>query len=123
VGRRRDRDRRDLRTGPHLRRHATIADGAARTAVSADQSAGFSTAGLASGLAGSVAGIPVYVSNGMAANTILVLSSAAAEVYEDRIGSLQVVEPSVLGVQVAYAGYFASLVLEATGLSKIVKTP
>jgi hypothetical protein len=51
------------------------------------------------------------------------LSSAAAEVYEDRIGSLQVVEPSVLGVQVAYAGYFASLVLEATGLSKIVKTP
>jgi hypothetical protein len=87
------------------------------------QSAGFSTAGLASGLAGSVAGIPVYVSNGMAANTILVLSSAAAEVYEDRIGSLQVVEPSVLGVQVAYAGYFASLVLEATGLSKIVKTP
>lgn len=87
------------------------------------QSSGFSTASLASGLAGSIAGIPVYVSNGMAANTILVASTAAAEVYEDRIGALQVVEPSVLGVQVAYAGYFASLVIEANGLSKIVKTP
>jgi HK97 family phage major capsid protein len=87
------------------------------------QSGGFSVAAMASGLAGSIAGIPVYVSNGMAADTILVLSSAAAEVYEDRIGSLQVVEPSVLGVQVAYAGYFANLVIEAAGMSKIVKTP
>jgi len=87
------------------------------------QSTGFSTASLASGLAGSVAGIPVYVSGGMAADTILVLSTAAAEVYEDRIGALQVVEPSVLGVQVAYAGYFAALAVEGAGLSKIVKTP
>jgi HK97 family phage major capsid protein len=87
------------------------------------QSGGFTTAGLNSGLAGNVAGISIYVSSGMATNTILVLSSAAGEVYEDRIGSLQVVEPSVLGVQVAYAGYFASLVLEANGMSKIVKTP
>jgi HK97 family phage major capsid protein len=86
-------------------------------------SAGFSVAAMQSGLAGSIAGIPVYVSNGMAANTILVLSTAAAEVYEDRIGALQVVEPSVLGVQVAYAGYFAELVVEAAGLSKIIKTP
>lgn len=87
------------------------------------QSGGFTVASLASGLAGSIAGIPVYVSNGMAADTILVLSSAAAEVYEDRIGALQVAEPSVLGVQVAYAGYFASLTIEAAGLSKIIKTP
>jgi len=87
------------------------------------QSSGFSIASLASGLAGAISGIPVYVSNGMANDTILVLSTAAAEVYEDRIGSLQVVEPSVLGVQVAYAGYFAALVIESAGLSKIVKTP
>jgi HK97 family phage major capsid protein len=87
------------------------------------QSSGFSTAALASGLAGSIAGIPIYVSNGMAANTILVASTAAAEVYEERLGSLQVVEPSVLGVQVAYAGYFAALTIEPLGLSKIVKTP
>ena len=38
--------------------------------------------------------------------------------YEDRIGSLQVVEPSVLGVQVAYAGYFTWLVVETTGLAE-----
>jgi HK97 family phage major capsid protein len=87
------------------------------------QSGGFTVAALASGLAGSVSGIPHYVSGGMAADTILVLSTAAAEAYEDRIGALQVVEPSVLGVQVAYAGYFAALVIEAAGLSKIVKTP
>jgi hypothetical protein len=43
-------------------------------------------------------------------------------VYEDRIGSLQVVEPSVLGVQVAYAGYFASLIVEATGIVKVTVT-
>src|SRR4029077_3743426 len=34
------------------------------------QSGGFSVSAMASGLAGNIAGIPVYVSNGMAANTI-----------------------------------------------------
>jgi len=57
----------------------------------------------------------------LAADEMLVLSSAAVEVYEDRIGSLQVVEPSVLGVQVAYAGYYTPLVIEPTGIIKIVK--
>jgi hypothetical protein len=59
------------------------------------------------------------VSNGLAAGTVLVMSTAAAEVYEQRIGVLQVTEPSVLGVQVAYAGYFAPVVLEAKGIQKI----
>ena len=45
----------------------------------------------------------------------IVASTAAFEVYEDRVGALQVVEPSVLGVQVAYAGYFAPLVVEPGG--------
>ncbi len=54
---------------------------------------------------------------------MIVLSTAAAEVYEDRIGALQVVEPSVLGVQVAYAGYFASLIVEPTAIVEITKTP
>jgi HK97 family phage major capsid protein len=87
------------------------------------QSAGFSGADFSSGLVGNIAGIPIYVSPAVASNTGLVLSSAAGEVYEDRIGSLQVVEPSVLGVQVAYAGYFTPLVIEATGIIKITKTP
>jgi HK97 family phage major capsid protein len=87
------------------------------------QGQGFSAANFSTGLAGVIAGIPVYVSNAIAANTALVFSSAAAEVYEERIGSLQVVEPSVLGVQVAYAGYFTPMVVEATGIIKITKTP
>jgi hypothetical protein len=36
---------------------------------------------------------------------------------------LQVVEPSVLGIQVAYAGYFADLVIDPLGIIKITKTP
>jgi HK97 family phage major capsid protein len=86
-------------------------------------SAGFNAGDFSSGLVGSISGIPMYVSPGMATLTTLILSTAAAEVYEDRIGSLQVVEPSVLGVQVAYAGYFADVIMQATGIQKIVKTP
>jgi hypothetical protein len=87
------------------------------------QGQGFSAADFSTGLAGVIAGIPIYVSTAVAANTALVFSSAAAECYEQRIGSLQVVEPSVLGVQVAYAGMFTPMVIEATGIIKITKTP
>jgi hypothetical protein len=59
----------------------------------------------------------------MDAGNMLVMSTASAEVYEDRIGALQVVEPSVLGVQVAYAGYFADVVISAAGIQKIHKAP
>jgi len=84
---------------------------------------GFNASNFGQGLVGNVAGIPLYVSAAMPADTIIVMSQAAAEVYEDRIGALQVIEPSVLGVQVAYAGYLAELILLATGIIKIVKTP
>jgi HK97 family phage major capsid protein len=87
------------------------------------QSPGFAAADFSTGLVGQISGIPAYVSSGVGASRILVFSSAAAEAYEDRIGALSVVEPSVLGVQVAYAGYFTPLVIEATGIIKITKTP
>jgi hypothetical protein len=87
------------------------------------QSAGFSANAFGQGAMGAISGVAVVVSAGLDAGTILVLSTAAAEVYEDRIGSLQVVEPSVLGVQVAYAGYFADIVIEPAGIVKITKTP
>jgi hypothetical protein len=87
------------------------------------QSPGFTASQFGQGAMGSIGGIPVYVSAGFAAaKSLMVLSTAAAEVYEDRIGSLQVVEPSVLGVQVAYAGYFAALVIDATGIIKVTVT-
>lgn len=87
------------------------------------QGSGFSAANYGQGVMGAISGIAVVVTAGLNANSIIVMSTAAAEVYEDRIGSLQVVEPSVLGVQVAYAGYFADLVLIPAGIQKIAKTP
>ena len=76
------------------------------------------------GAVGSIAGIPLYVSAGIADNeTLFVMSTAAAEVYEDRIGSLQVVEPSVLGVQVAYAGVVRAADLAGDRDHQVVKTP
>ena len=87
------------------------------------QSAGFEAANFGTGLMGAIAGIPTYMDAGLAAGTNLVISSAAVEVYEDRIGSLQVVEPSVLGVQVAYAGYYTWWIAAAGGVVKITKTP
>lgn len=87
------------------------------------QSSGMNAAAFGEGTAGAVAGISHVVSGSLAPGTALVISSNAAEVYEDRIGALQVVEPSVLGTQVAYAGYFKALVLEPTGIVDITKTP
>jgi len=87
------------------------------------QSSGFSAGGFGSGAMGAISGIAVIMSPALDAGTMIVFSTAAVEVYEDRIGSLQVVEPSVLGVQVAYAGYFASLVVEDAGIIEIDATP
>jgi HK97 family phage major capsid protein len=88
------------------------------------QSLGFSAVDFAQGLVGTVSGIPVYVSAGLAsapATTFgIVMSSSAVEVYEQRIGPLQATEPSVLGVQVAYAGYFTPMTVEAGGVQEIV---
>lgn len=83
------------------------------------QSQGFNAGSFGTGAVGSLSGIPIYVSSAITAGTMLILSSAAAEVYEDRGGPLQVVEPSVLGVQVAYYGYFAPLVMSEDAIIKV----
>jgi hypothetical protein len=87
------------------------------------QSQGFNAADIGSGAVGSISGVPVIVSSGLNAGSWLVGSTAAAEVYEDRIGVLTVIEPSVLGTQVAYGGFFTEVVLVPTALRKIAKTP
>lgn len=87
------------------------------------QSSGFSAGSFGSGAMGAISGITVLMSAALPAGTMLVISTAAVEVYEQRIGALQVTEPSVLGVQVAYAGYFAAVVLEAAGVISITQTP
>jgi HK97 family phage major capsid protein len=87
------------------------------------QSTGFSAGSFGSGAMGAISGITVVMSAGLPAGTMLVISTAAAEVYEDRVGALQVIEPSVLGTQVAYAGYFSTLVLEPAGVIAIGQAP
>ena len=49
------------------------------------------------------------------AKTIIVGNSQLYEAYEDVIGLLSVIEPSILGVQVAYGGYVAFNSLAQTG--------
>jgi HK97 family phage major capsid protein len=87
------------------------------------QSSGFLAANFNQGVMGYVSGVPVIVSAGypVTANHFgSVFSSAAIEVYEQRVGALQATEPSVLGVQVAYAGYFTPITIESTGIRRIV---
>jgi HK97 family phage major capsid protein len=87
------------------------------------QSSGFTASTFGTGMVGAIGGIPVYVTAGFGATKrLMIMSTAAGEIYEDRIGSLQVVEPSVLGIQVAYAGYFADLVTEPGGIVKVTVT-
>jgi hypothetical protein len=51
------------------------------------------------------------MSAGLGTGEAFLLSTAAIEAYEQRVGQLQVVEPSVLGLQVAYAGYFTTMLV------------
>lgn len=80
------------------------------------QSPGFEAGNFGQGLMGTISGIPVVMSAGLSTNGLVLASTAAFELYEQRIGTLQVIEPSVLGVQVAYAGYFAELLTEGAGV-------
>jgi len=83
---------------------------------------GLSAGDFAQGLIGAVAGIPTYMSAGLGTNKAFLFSTAAVEVYEQRVGTLQVTEPSVLGVQVAYAGYFTPLRLVDNGVIELTAT-
>jgi HK97 family phage major capsid protein len=80
------------------------------------QSTGFTAGAFGQGVMGSISGIPVVMSAGLQAGEAFLFSTAALEVFEQRVGSLQVTEPSVLGVQVAYAGYFTPLTIDVGGI-------
>ena len=83
------------------------------------QSSGFVAGGYGQGVVGAISGISVVMSAALPSGTAIVTSTAAAEVYDQRGGTLSVIEPSVLGTQVAYYGYFGSLVVEATGIVEL----
>ncbi|MQB01868.1 MAG: phage major capsid protein [Actinobacteria bacterium] len=86
------------------------------------QGSGFSAGQFGQGGMGGISGISTVMSSGLASGEAFVFSTAALEVYEQRVGSLQVVEPSVLGVQVAYAGYFTPLTIEDGGIVPLTAT-
>jgi HK97 family phage major capsid protein len=82
-------------------------------------STGFPVGSIGQGEQGSISGLTVIMSAGLATDTILVYSTAAVKAFEYRYGNLQVVEPSVWGVQVGYAGDFDCVVVEAAGVVRV----
>lgn len=85
-------------------------------------SPGFTAGTFGQGVMGAISGIPVLMSSGLSSGEAFLYSTAAIEVFEQRVGSLQAVEPSVLGVQVAYAGYFTPLKIEDGGIIPLTAT-
>jgi HK97 family phage major capsid protein len=78
-------------------------------------------AAFGNGLQLNASGIPVLVSAGLPSGTTgVVTTTAAFECFEQRVGALSIAEPSVLGVQVGYAGYFSPLTVDAGAGVKIV---
>lgn len=86
------------------------------------QSSGFVANDFGQGAMGQISGVPVVVSSGLTTGQAFVFSTAAIEVYEQRIGTLQATEPSVLGVQVAYAGYFTPLTIDDDAIIELTAT-
>lgn len=59
----------------------------------------------ATSFSGNPVGLNLVVTPAITDDTFWVLNSLALEMYEQVIGQLSVVEPSVVGIQVSYAGY------------------
>ena len=70
----------------------------------------------AAGFAGNIFGLPRYVVPGFPADTVIVGHAGDYEVYEEVVGVLSAVEPSLFGVQVAYGGYVAYNAVTPEGL-------
>jgi HK97 family phage major capsid protein len=74
-------------------------------------------------MAGSVAGMRLVVDKHLPAATAILGDSTYVETYETIGGQVSVIEPSVLGTQMAFYGYVAWLVLEADAFVKITGVP
>jgi hypothetical protein len=72
---------------------------------------------------GNMLDVPRIVVPALPTGTMIVGSTRAYEFYEQRIGILSAVEPSLLGVEVAYGGYIAFGAVEPLGLSKVTAPP
>jgi HK97 family phage major capsid protein len=80
---------------------------------------GFPASDFVNGQVGVISGLSVIMSAGLATDTILVFSTAAVDCFENRYDGLQVVEPSVWGVQVGYAGDFKTVIVEPTAIVRV----
>lgn len=74
-------------------------------------------------MAGSVAGMRLVVDKYLPAGTAILGDSTYVETYETVGGQVSVVEPSVLGTQMAFYGYIAWLVLDPNAFVKITGVP
>lgn len=68
---------------------------------------------------GDVLNVPRVVVPGFPDGTVVLGTSTLFEFYEEQIGLLSAVEPSILGVEVAYGGYAAYGMLEANAFCKV----
>jgi HK97 family phage major capsid protein len=71
-------------------------------------------------LSGSIAGIRLVVDKNFAAGTMIIGDSLYIETYETVGGQVSVIEPSVLGTQIAFYGYMAWMNLVPEAFIKLV---
>lgn len=71
---------------------------------------------------GGVLTLPRTVVPSFPAGTLIVGRKNRVEAYEERLGFLSAVEPKLLGVELAYGGYFASGVLNADAFAELTFT-
>lgn len=74
-------------------------------------------------MSGSVAGMRLVVDKHLPAGTAILGDSTYVETYETIGGQVSVIEPSVLGTQMAFYGYIAWLVLNADAFVKVTGVP
>jgi HK97 family phage major capsid protein len=80
------------------------------------------TSGLTT-FSGVVLDLPRIVVPSLPAGTLIVGWSGGYEVYEERIGLLSAVEPSIFGVEVAYGGYLAAGFMNPAAFAKVTVPP
>lgn len=91
----------------------------ARMAAYANQAQALGSSEIGN-FAGEILGAPRVVVPSLPAQTIIVGSSTMFEAYEEVVGLISAVEPSLFGVEVAYGGYFAYGALEPKAFAKLV---
>lgn len=68
---------------------------------------------------GGILTLPRTVVPSFASGTLIIGRTDRVEAYEERLGFLSAVEPKLLGVELAYGGYFASNVLNANAFAEL----